>query len=89
MIEQLEDTLIEMNQQIMNLEDSTPDYGMRLEAKKHFLLGIIKQVDVELQVLNKEYDNLGISLAAELDAMIDFELAQETYNGVMSNMFKH
>lgn len=89
MVNELEDVLIEMSQQIMNLEDSGLTQEGCLEAKKTFLLGIIRQVDVELRVLNKEYDVLGISLAEELEALAEFEAAQEAYDGVMSNLFKH
>ena len=86
---ELEDVLIEMTQQVMNLEDSGLQYESILEAKKVFLLGIIRQVDIELQILNKEYDVLGISLADEFEEIEVFETAMEAYNGVMSSLFKH
>jgi len=89
MTEALEDVLIEMTNQIMKLEDDTEDYSELLEAKKLFLIGIVSQVDLELQLLNKEYDNLGLSLADELEELARFDAAREAYNGIMSSLFKH
>ena len=89
MIEELEDTLIEMNHQLMKLEDSARHTGEYLEAKKLYLIGVIQQVDIELQMLNIEYDNFGKSLAEELNELALFESSKEAYDEVMSKMFKH
>jgi len=89
MIEELEDVLIEITQQIMKLEDSARTQGSYLEAKKTFLTGIISQIETELQVLNIEYDNFGISLAAALEDEDLFEKSVEAYGTVMSSIFKH
>jgi hypothetical protein len=89
MINELEDTLIEMCNQLMKLEDSALQTEEYLEAKKFFLVGVIRQVDVELQVLNMEYDVLGVSLAEELEELALFERSREAYDIVMGSMFKH
>jgi hypothetical protein len=89
MRDELEDTLIEMCNQLMKLEDSALQTEEYLEAKKFFLVGVIRQVDVELQVLNMEYDVLGVSLAEELEELALFERSREAYDDVMSSMFKH
>ena len=89
MRDELEDTLIEMCNQLMKLEDSALQTEEYLEAKKFFLVGVIRQVDVELQILNMEYDVLGVSLAEELEELALFERSREAYDDVMSSMFKH
>ncbi len=89
MRDELEDTLIEMCNQLMKLEDSALQTEEYLEAKKFFLVGVIRQVDVELQILNMEYDVLGVSLAEELEELALFERSREAYDDVMGSMFKH
>lgn len=89
MRDELEDTLIEMCNQLMKLEDSNLRTEEYLEAKKFFLVGVIRQVDVELQVLNMEYDVLGVSLAEELEELALFERSREAYDDVMGSIFKH
>ncbi len=89
MMYELEDVLIEMNAQITKIEDSEVDELSRLEAKKIFLLGILKQVDTELGLLEVEYDQLGFSLDAEQETLELFEDSRNAYDGIMSELFKH
>lgn len=86
---ELEDTLIEMNNQIMKIEDTSKDEWSRLEAKKIFLLGILKQVDTELGLLEVEYDHAGLSLDAEQETLELFEDSRNAYNDIMGHLFKH
>lgn len=89
MMNELEDTLIEMNEQMMKLEDNNVDTLSRLEAKKIFLLGILKQVDNELGLLEAEYDAVGYDLDAERETLDLFEDSRKAYNDIMGELFKH
>jgi hypothetical protein len=89
MMHELEDILIRMNNNIMMIEDEAPDELSRLEAKKIFIIGVFKQLELELETLSREYDNAGYSYFEEEEQLQLFDDSREAYLNIMKSMFKH
>ena len=85
----LEDALIELNHQISKIEDSAIDMKDLLEAKKVFLTGVLNQLDREMLMLIAEYDSYESQMIDEQKVLESFEKIWETYNSIMTSIFKH
>jgi len=85
----LEDALIELNHQISKIEDSAIDMKDLLEAKKVFLTGVLNQLDREMLMLIAEYDSYESQMIDEQKVLESFEKSWETYNSIMTSIFKH
>jgi len=85
----LEDALIELNHQISKIEDSAIDMKDLLEAKRVFLTGVLNQLDREMLMLIAEYDSYESQMIDEQKVLESFEKSWETYNSIMTSIFKH
>lgn len=88
-MQELESILIRMNNHIMKIEDSIPDELSRLEAKKIYIIGVLKQLELEFRVLQREYDNAGYSYFDEEETLQMFEDSREAYKDIINDLFKH
>lgn len=89
MMQELESILIRMNNHIMTIEDSIPDELSRLEAKKIYIIGVLKQLELEFRLLQREYDNAGYSYFDEEETLQMFEDSREAYKDIIDDLFKH
>lgn len=89
MMQELESILIRMNNHIMTIEDSIPDELSRLEAKKIYIIGVLKQLELEFRLLQREYDNAGYSYFEEEETLQMFEDSREAYKDIIDDLFKH
>ena len=89
MMQKLESILIRMNNHIMKIEDSIPDELSRLEAKKIYIIGVLKQLELEFRVLQREYDNAGYSYFDEEETLQMFEDSRKAYKDIINDLFKH
>ena len=88
-MQELESILIQMNNHIMKIEDSIPDELSRLEAKKIYIIGVLKQLELEFRVLQREYDNAGYSYFDEEETLQMFEDSRKAYKDIINDLFKH
>ena len=88
-MQELESILIRMNNHIMKIEDSIPDELSRLEAKKIYIIGVLKQLELEFRVLQREYDNAGYSYFDEEETLQMFEDSRKAYKDIINDLFKH
>lgn len=84
----LEDILIQMDNDLMTIEDEAQDELSRLEAKKLYILGVFTQLDTELSMLEREYENAAASYFGEEEQLELFEKANESYKELMGELFK-
>jgi len=70
------------------IEDYGDDKLAKLEAKRVFLIAMLKQLDIELEILNQEYDEAGYDIEEEMATLKLFEDSRNAYNDIMSNLFK-
>jgi len=88
LIKALEEALLQLSTSIRMIEDYGDDKLAKLEAKRVFLIAMLKQLDIELEILNQEYDESGYDIEEEMTTLKLFEDSRNAYNDIMSNLFK-
>ena len=85
----IEDSIALLNVHINEIEDECEDVLHRIDAKKTYIQGILGQIGIELEILNKELDEYEPDLDAELAQLELFEKSHEDFCGLMARIFNN